>query len=497
MVLATEQAQTSRDPQWLPAVQRPAIEFPLTPLTVTAGAIPENLQGTLYRNGPGRIVRSGQPTGHWFDGDGAVLAVHFGRSPDQPQGPPQARATYRMVQTAAYEQEEAADRWLFANYGQLAPKPWWQRVGRDLKNAANTSVLPWGDRLLALWEGGWPHALDLDNLTTIGPDSLDGVLKPGQAFSAHPKVDPATGEIYNFGVLPGPRPKLNLLRFDRAGRLLAQRQLPLQSLPLIHDCVLAGPYLVFCIPPLSLELLPALLNFKCFSDAMKWQGDRPTQVWFVDRETLTLAATIEAEPWFQWHFGNGWQNPDRSVSLTMARYPNFATNQHLKEAASGKINTLATSQYVELRFDLQRRQLLDQRILFDRHSDFPTVAPSEVGSPNRYSYFSAHRPDLDRPAAFKQEQFGTIARHDAQTDRITYASLEPGCYPSEPLFVADPAGDGRSGWILSVVYDGNRDCSDLRIWQSDRLDDVPIARLAFPHPINLGFHGVWHPKSTS
>jgi len=39
--------------------------------------IPEGLRGSLYRNGPARLERGGVRVGHWFDGDGAILAVHF------------------------------------------------------------------------------------------------------------------------------------------------------------------------------------------------------------------------------------------------------------------------------------------------------------------------------------------------------------------------------------------------------------------------------------
>lgn len=34
-------------------------------------------------------------------------------------------------------------------------------------------------------------------------------------FSAHPKIDPATGTIYNQGVILGPSPKLNLMKVRR------------------------------------------------------------------------------------------------------------------------------------------------------------------------------------------------------------------------------------------------------------------------------------------
>ena len=62
---------------WAKAIAQPAAEFPPTPLPVLSGQLPVSLRGSLYRNGVARLERGGNRVGHWFDGDGAVLAVHF------------------------------------------------------------------------------------------------------------------------------------------------------------------------------------------------------------------------------------------------------------------------------------------------------------------------------------------------------------------------------------------------------------------------------------
>ena len=77
-------------PTWAKALE-PATEFPSTALPLLCGQVPDGLRGTLYRNGPARLERGGIKVGHWFDGDGAVLAVHF-----TPVG---ATGVYRYVQT--------------------------------------------------------------------------------------------------------------------------------------------------------------------------------------------------------------------------------------------------------------------------------------------------------------------------------------------------------------------------------------------------------------
>src|SRR4028118_306411 len=89
---------------WAKALARPAAEFPLTQLLVKSGKIPAGLRGSLYRNGPARLERGGRKVGHWFDGDGAILGVHF--SDDGATG------VYRFVQTSGYQEETAAGKYL-------------------------------------------------------------------------------------------------------------------------------------------------------------------------------------------------------------------------------------------------------------------------------------------------------------------------------------------------------------------------------------------------
>lgn len=77
------------NPTWNAQYLYPAAEFPLTRLPILSGCLPSNFRGTLYRNGPARLERGGRQVGHWFDGDGAVLAVHFTKTG--------AEATYRYI----------------------------------------------------------------------------------------------------------------------------------------------------------------------------------------------------------------------------------------------------------------------------------------------------------------------------------------------------------------------------------------------------------------
>ncbi len=471
-------ATVSKSASWAKAIAKPATEFPLTPLSTISGKIPENLQGSLYRNGPGRLERGGVQVGHWFDGDGAILAVHFAEG--------KARATYRYVQTEGYLEEERADKLIYGNYGMAPTGLWWQRFGKSSKNVANTSVIALPDKLLALWEGGLPHTLDLETLETYGLENLEG-LENRLPYSAHPKRDPLTGEIFNFGISYGKNATLNVYRSDRHGKLIKKGQTNLQGLSMVHDFVMAGDYLIFCVPPLRMNVLPVLLNLQGFSDSLQWNPQEGMEILVFHRDSLELVSRSNAEPWYQWHFGNGYSDRDHNLVFDLVRYPDFTTNQFLKEIASGKTKTTAKGTLWQMRLDPNTGEFIESLQLSDRGCEFPSVPPSQVGQNSRYTYLSLHRPD----AVINQELFGAIARYDYQTNQLTEADLGANRYPMEPLFAPNRTNPD-TGWVITVVFDGDRECSEVWVFDSDRLDHEPICRLALPSIVPMGFHGTWH-----
>lgn len=465
---------------WSKALSQPAKEFPLTPLPIVRGKIPPGLRGTLYRNGPGRLERGGIRVGHWFDGDGAILAVQF-----TDQG---ATGVYRYVQTTGYLAETKAGKLLYGNYGMNAPGPFWNQWLRPLKNAANTSVLALPDKLLALWEGGNPYSLNLQTLETRGLDNLDG-LDQGTPYSAHPKCDPETGEIFNFGVTPGINAKLNLFKSDRTGKIIQKSSFILHGFPVVHDFVMAGQYLVFFIPPVRINLLPIAIGLSSFSNGMEWKPQLGTQILIFDRETLSLVSRNETEPWYQWHFSNGYLNDHHSVTIDFIHYRDFQTNQRLKEIATGQTQTPAKSTLWQIHLDPKTAKVKATQELLDRDCEFPIVPPARVGKPSRSTYLSLHRQRVDTTS----EVYGAIAHFDNQTATLTEADLGENRYPSEPIYAPDLLTPER-GWILTVVFDGNTESSEVWIFDSQKLDEEPVCKLALPNVIPMSFHGSWKPK---
>ncbi|WP_414623225.1 carotenoid oxygenase family protein [Calothrix sp. CCY 0018] len=460
--------KSSAKKAWAKAFQKPATEFPLTPLSIIEGEIPASLNGTLYRNGPGRFERGGISVGHWFDGDGAILAVHFTGG--------NATAVYRYVQTEGFKEEASAGKLLYGNYGMTAPGAVWNQWLKPIKNAANTSVLALPDKLLALWEGGNPHALDLQNLETLGKDDLGGL--DGGAYSAHPKVDSETGEIFNFGVSPGLNATLNIYKSDATGKITKKAVHQLDGVPLLHDFVLAGEYLIFFIAPVRLNLLMPAIGLSCFSDALEWQPSKGTQILVCDRD-LNIVSRSETEPWFQWHFSNAYMDDSGAVIVDIASYEDFQTNQFLKEVATGETHTASKSKLARVCLNPQTGKVSNIKTLFDRHCEFPIVPQQNVGKFSRYTYLSTVKEGTD----ISKEILNSIARFDHQTDTITEANFGENLYPSEPIYAHN--------FIFTVVYDGNSDSSELWIFDADKLNEKPVCKLSLPSVIPPGFHGTW------
>ena len=97
---------------------------------VVQGKIPEELNGTLYRNGSNPQF---SPRGryHWFDGDGMIHAFTLGDG--------KAHYRNRWVRTERFKLEREAGEALFAGLSDLSNTD--KRVEGVFPNAANTNII--------------------------------------------------------------------------------------------------------------------------------------------------------------------------------------------------------------------------------------------------------------------------------------------------------------------------------------------------------------------
>ena len=262
------------------------------------GKLPEDLVGTVYRNGPGRIRVGESKYDHWFDGDGFVTSLSVdGRNQE-------AAFTSRFVKTQRYEVQQNSGELVRTERGSgMASMGAWtpasngdflSNVFRLPTNPANTNVLWWDDRLLALCEGGIPYALDPGNLETLGeelfrdpPLSQSGV----QFFSAHPKRDPDSGELFNIGLKIGLEPTLEVYKCSANRSLMKRTVLALTDLAFVHDFAITRKHVILIIPPWSCSTtgLAKSLWKGAMAQFFEWKEDAGTRLIVLKRSDLSVA----------------------------------------------------------------------------------------------------------------------------------------------------------------------------------------------------------------
>jgi all-trans-8'-apo-beta-carotenal 15,15'-oxygenase len=157
------------------------------------GELPKDLTGTLHRIGPGKHQVGRTLLHNVFDGDGMVSQFTLDGS--------SVRFRNRYVRTKHFNHGLRSNRIKYRGVGTQIPGGPLANFLRLPGNVANTNVVHHDGELLALWELGKPHRLHADTLDTLGEYDFGGRLGYLGAFSAHPKWDPDSGEMYNFGLI--------------------------------------------------------------------------------------------------------------------------------------------------------------------------------------------------------------------------------------------------------------------------------------------------------
>ena len=442
------------------------------PAAEIEGRIPDSVRGTFFRIGPGRNRLGDQVFGHWFDGDGMLHGVTF-----TDEG---VWYRNRYVRTPKYLAETAAGKIVYRSFGHNAPGGVLKNIGRLPANAANTSLIWHGGRLLALWEGGRPWQVDPVSLETIGEFNYGGKLGVTDPFSAHGKVDPKTGYYYNHGLGVGARgPQINIYRINPEGDLVARTGIPVKVAAFVHDCAFAGDYLVYFVHPVGFRNpLPFLSGLKAFNDCVRYNPDWGMEALVVEAATLKLVRRIPLDPFVVFHFGNAWQG-DRRLVIDLMRFEDFSVNAVLSDIFHAENEQGGRPWRYTL--NLETGQVDAATLPFACTGEFPQWDLRFSGRKTRWLFTAAIADN--GTSGF----FNAVQRLDTETGRTTLHDFGPGRFTSEAVFV--PEGDKEGdGYLCCVVYDAAAQRSEVVLLDA-RAEGLPqMARIPLRNHVPFGFH---------
>ncbi len=441
------------------------------------GRIPPELSGTLWRNGPGRYDLGGVRYKHPFDGDGMVCAVTFRDG--------KAHFQNRYVQTESYRKEQAAGKILYKNvFGTLRPGGFLANMfDFSHKNVANTGIIYHAQKLLALWEAAPPHRLDPHTLETVGLDDLNSLLRDGKPFSAHPRRDPVTDELWNFGIEVGLSTRLYLYRIAADGKLLTHRIETLGGLAFIHDFVITQRYAILLQNPMALDPLPFIFGFKGAAECLNFAQGQPTRILLIPHDGSPML-TLETDPFFVFHHVNAYDDGQK-IMLDTVRYEDYLKAEEDRDFRETDFSNIPPGRLWRITIDPVTKKVVSQQRGL-RACEFPQINPNYVGQAHRYVYMgSANAPEANGPLQ-------ALWKVDLITGSEQWYSFAPMGFVGEPLFIPRPGATSEDdGWVMVWVYQADEHRTDITIFDAQTIEHGPIAKLVLPHPVPFGLHGSW------
>jgi carotenoid cleavage dioxygenase-like enzyme len=413
------------------------------------GALPSELSGRYLRNGPNPLTEADGSTHHWFVGDGMVhgLRLRDGRA-----------EWYRNRYVGSSHLAEVRG---------TADIP-----GRNWNGSGvgpNTNVGGFAGTTWAMVEaGGCPVELTYD-LETIGRNDFHGTL-PG-AFTAHPKVDPASGELHAMAYAWGEwLDHVQYVVVGVDGRVRRTVDVSLPGMTMLHDMSLTERFAVVYDFPCTVDLDLAFAARFPF----RWNPDHGSRVGLLPRAGEAADVIwIDVPICYSFHPMNAYDAPDGSVVIDLCVYDRMFDTDLLGPFGDG----LARLE----RWVLQPgARTCAVTVLDDAPSEFPRHRGSLTAQPYRFGYYISPSRDGGWPTV----------KIDLHSGERTAFDHGPGRSSGEPVFIAREGSTAEDdGWLVTFVHAA--DAAEFVVLDAQDIARGPVARVPLPQRVPLGFHGNW------
>ena len=196
------------------------------------GELPRELNGRFLRIGPNPI-EADPKMHHWFLGSGMAHGLRLR----------DGKAEWFRSRYVRDDKVVAARDW--------PPVPGPVGALQLGEGIANTNIMSHEGKTLALVEAGnLPVELDYE-LETVARCDFDGTLPGG--LSAHPHLDPDTGELHSAVYSP----LWNHIQYVVVGkdnRVRKTVDVPVPGQPMVHDCMITKNYFILLDLPVILDM---------------------------------------------------------------------------------------------------------------------------------------------------------------------------------------------------------------------------------------------------
>jgi carotenoid cleavage dioxygenase-like enzyme len=442
------------------------------------GEIPSNFNGTFYRVGPDWLYPPRYGNDVVFNGDGHAAMFRIANG--------HADFKSRYVKTQRHEANYKAREMLFGVYrNRYTDDP---RVRSLSGGTANTHIVFHNGRLFALKEDSPPVLVDPHTLETIDNYYTFGDKLTSLTFTAHPKIDNATGEMIFFGYEAKGEATRDIAVYaaDKNGNITWEAWVKAPYTCMLHDFAVTETHIAFLVIPYvtSVERMKqGEVHWAWDTQAPTWfgvmrrGGDGSDCRWFKGPErcaTHTMGAFSDGDKVYV--------DMDMGLSGQFPFFPFLHGDHWSPQKAAGFVTRLSV--------DLSKKtETYDMEVLYPKESGaLPRQDDRYVCHPYKIGIMpcSSFGPGGQR---------SSVVMFDHSTSKTRSYTLPDGSGLQEPVFAprkADaPEGDG---WIVGMVSRGKEGGrSDFIILDTDHLEDGPVATIKLPFRAMSQVHGWWVP----
>lgn len=444
---------------------------------VVVGELPDDLDGTFYRNGPDPLYPpAAGDKYHPFDGDGMIYAI------DVRDG--KASMRNRWVRTRKFELEKAAGRRLFGVFGN--PRFSDPSVSFLDYNTANTHIWPHGGKLYALMEGCPAIELDPQSLETLRQNGFEGALQG--PFTAHPKTEPKSGALYSFGhQARGPgSPDVSYHIIDREGTVTHKTAFVAPYCSLMHDFELTERLALFPCLPLTIDMQRAMQG----KSPTAWDPDKPSMFGLMARDgDGSDMQWVEAPPTFTYHFANASEQDGAVVAEAV-----MSRAAPLMPDVNGNPPSPEDSRMRLGRWTIRpgaNGSSFKEELLDDMDLQFPRIDDRYQGQRYRKVFANGSA----APMKGRTEGFDALVAYDLASGKRDTFEAGDNAHFGEPVFVPRKGStEEGDGYLLSLVWWPRENRSDLVVMHALDLAAGPIARVQMPTRVPGGFHCHWQDR---
>jgi all-trans-8'-apo-beta-carotenal 15,15'-oxygenase len=530
------------------------------------GKVPDDIVGDLYRNGPGKLGVNGERVQHVLDGDGLIIKMTF---PPPNDGDAKRKIEFksRFVETTAFQDERQANDYVYRGTFGTAPRglknifgePPRRGVNADpstatllsrmagnafrtiIKNTANTHVVSYAGKVLALYEAGLPYSIDPDTLETLGEDEMGGALLKekmavklrddlqapqdfvpsflgGAAHTAHPKLCPRTKHLVGWhwsSIVPDESLEVTLTEWsDDDFEVVARNTHTIPGCSLApHDMALTEECVVLLVNALEMNRLPFLLGVKGPAESLSMDGRAPVKAVVLPRPTAANQFepyTVDVPPCFSIHFSHGYQDERTGHLVTFFSGWPASDSKDFLGAWGGFCPDFAVVPPTflwRLEIDPSTQSCVDlsvapgaSNVCLEHCVVHPNFATRQAQ--NVYTVASNLVGDSSAPNGYVR-----VRVEDGSTRELRPGEVNEDVdaywfgtryFAEEPMIVPKHGGDPKDeddAYLLAMVFDATKKKSALAIFDlKEQLREGPVCMLWLKSHVPHGLHGCFAPN---